>query len=207
MTEQKRPTGLPLRLAITTLASPERRELADQYLTLQARGHKDLDAHMRILWLDIAEQLQSRELVARGFRSAATEAATISHEFFNSATADYNADAVESHGVTYHGVRVFAAAEAPADNVPLAPAVSAQEIALSTKKSPAGAPRKYDDQFIDHFVREIVRLALTPDGFETKRQLKKHMVDWCSKSFPDGPDDRTIGRFIDRFCPPEIAAK
>ena len=95
MTEQKRPTGLPVRLAITDLAVPRRRELADQYLTLQAWGHRNPDVHLRVLWLDIAERLQRRELVARGFRPAAMEATTISHEFFNSATPEFDADTGE----------------------------------------------------------------------------------------------------------------
>jgi hypothetical protein len=55
------------------------------------------------------------------------------------------------------------------------------------------------------FQQEVVRFALTADGFQSRTELKQHMAEWLRNCPPsDEPDERTVRRWIDDLCPPEI---
>ncbi len=50
------------------------------------------------------------------------------------------------------------------------------------------------------FIAEVVRYA-DFDGIKSKRELNRHMKDWCTHNWRDAPDESTIRRKIAEFCP------
>ncbi len=71
----------------------------------------------------------------------------------------------------------------------------------SRNANPGGRPRKYD---WDDFAREIVRFANQPDGLQSHAVVKRHMLDWCARHFPEQPDVGTIDRYLKSYLPPEL---
>lgn len=54
----------------------------------------------------------------------------------------------------------------------------------------------------DAFAREMVRLALDPDGLPDEGQLRRHMKDWAAQHYEaDVPSDTAIGEWIALFDP------
>ena len=46
------------------------------------------------------------------------------------------------------------------------------------------------------FQREIMRIANTPAGLSTQRDLVKQMLDWCTGKWTECPDERNIRRQV-----------
>ncbi|WP_426958331.1 hypothetical protein [Muricoccus radiodurans] len=71
-------------------------------------------------------------------------------------------------------------------------------------RAPGGAPDGYP---WDDFIREIVRLTWE-GGFSDQKALRKHMREWCDREWGGrengAPDDKTIKRRVERYCPPDI---
>jgi hypothetical protein len=67
----------------------------------------------------------------------------------------------------------------------------------SIRKDRGGAPRKFDR---DLFFIEIVRIANTPDGLPDRRDLARHMADWCAKNFEEPPAENTIRAWLAKVC-------
>ena len=79
-------------------------------------------------------------------------------------------------------------------------------MAISEPKNSGGAPSGYE---WDAFIVEIVRMAFKGD-FLTRTDLRKHMREWCDREWGhlgQTPDDRTIKRRVDTYCPPDIPDK
>ena len=79
-------------------------------------------------------------------------------------------------------------------------------VAISEPKNSGGAPSGYE---WDAFIVEIVRMAFKGD-FLTRTDLRKHMREWCDREWGhlgQTPDDRTIKRRVDTYCPPDIPDK
>jgi hypothetical protein len=104
------------------------------------------------------------------------------------------------------GIRVFTAEEwAKVSGLPPSPSLPpvASDANLIVEPSKGGAPRKVEDAFI----REMVRFAAL-DGFDTRLQLTKHMKEWCAATSGDAaPSDRSVERWVERWCPYEIPKK
>lgn len=99
------------------------------------------------------------------------------------------------NGVTYGGVLIYR--DRPQDLFVATEAAPQEEV---SRRGKGGAPMKAEDAF----VREMVRVAVL-DGFDTRLELTKHMKEWCSTTYGDkAPSDRSIERWVERWCPAEI---
>ncbi len=84
------------------------------------------------------------------------------------------------------------------------PPGSDDEIASAEEKvqDKGGRPPKYDR---NAFIRELLRLANTPDGLPGRAELFRHMRDWCSQTWDSPPNDSTIRAWIADVYPSDNA--
>ena len=141
----------------------------------------------------MVKPLQSGEWRAVGFATGAEEPRAVHPQFFDSATADLIRSTVTSHGVTYTAIRVFEAAEPPADPLTSPPGA----------RSKGGRVEKHDWCLFD---REVVRVGWA-EGFTTRRDLTKRMRSWVSENWPEPPDESTIRKRVIALCPEDIPAE
>ncbi len=104
-------------------------------------------------------------------------------------------------GSTFWNVRIAATGEV----IALADAQSKtdpENKAQSQSKKASSGGRGPSDQLYD-FIAELLRLANGRDGLpEDRRALKKHMVEWSTRTFEGGgPSETTIKSWLARFVP------
>lgn len=164
--------------------------LQEPHWSILAAVVRTEERYRETLWRELSKRLSEGSLEATGFAPGATIPTPIHPAFFNNAVPDYTADTVTSHGVSYGGVRILAAGS-------LGKLFAETEAA---SRGAGGAPLKIDDAFI----REMVRFAVL-DGFDTRLELVKHMKSWAGITYGDKvPSDRSIERYVERWCPAEI---
>jgi hypothetical protein len=61
-----------------------------------------------------------------------------------------------------------------------------------------GRPPKYDWH---SFVRELLRIANTPDGLPPREDLQRRMLDWCERNWETSPADSTVRGYIASLYP------
>ena len=75
-----------------------------------------------------------------------------------------------------------------------------QETDTPTKaKDKGGRPPVYDRSA---FVREIVRIANTPDGLPPRNKLTTMMKEWCVRAWGKEPADSLLRKWISEAVPP-----
>ena len=72
--------------------------------------------------------------------------------------------------------------------------------ATAAKKSRGGRPVDYD---WDAAIREIVRLANTPDGIPSRRALTKHLTSWFAAR-DEHPSPSRLRQQLARWCPDDL---
>jgi hypothetical protein len=75
---------------------------------------------------------------------------------------------------------LHAALEAAGADVP--PSAASASDPRGRRRNSGGRPEQFNWLVFD---REVVRLANTPDGLPSRRDLMKHMLDWCTREWGD----------------------
>jgi len=157
-------------------------------------------------WSLLRGRLRRKELLAKGWRRGASATGIIPAEFFDAATPDFDANSLEARHDAYYDIRV-AEADHPSLGADTSPGFAGVEKAQvgAPDCEPANGP---EPRHGDEFIQEMIRLALKPDGFETRKELEAHMKQWCANTSGDkAPSDRSIERWVKRYCPPELPTK
>lgn len=181
--------------------------------TLGETGYRTFTSHL----FTIVQLARMHRLVLAGVArplADAMEYVRFGEAALRSLEFDHDGDAWprEEGGSAYRDVRVFLPAEyelVQAAGGRLTPLTGLTEAAVTSLPTPGEGKSKGnggpEPRHGDEFIQEIVRLALTPDGFDTRKQLEEHMKGWCSRTMGDSiPSDRSIERWVRRYCPPEL---
>lgn len=159
----------------------------------------------RALRVCVCVRVMRDEVIATGIKAGETKKERIEPEFVNSADWDYEYSALSLGGVTYRNVQMspaplpLAGIAPGATHAPGIPTASAAPPHPPTPiKDVGGRPSKIPDAF----TKEIVRIA-DLDGIDSKRALTKRMLEWSAQHYPD-IDERTVRRWVAKFCPDEI---
>lgn len=169
--------GLPLRKAIFNLVSQTWQPHARTLLAEEESGRKDTARYRHLLWIDICNRIQKRELEAHGSLAGSDMPEPIDADFFRNAVPDYDADTVSASGRAYHAVRIS----------PVGCSDDANGTAMSARHDwPA-------------FNRELIRVT-NLDSVRTGQELTDHMMAWCAARWPVQPDPATLHGRVSSFC-------
>ncbi len=197
-----------VRRAEGSLASfPDLQDRLDRDLAWKQSADALLDAATRVL----LEALRAGRTTAFGRRHGGEPQEVLATAFFDRSITVTWWDTIEDE---HHGIRFTDVQFRTDDALRLWPADAATAASVATqapqpteaataaepqRRNAGGRPRMYD---WDAFDREIVRIALTPDGFPEKRpELIRHMTDWCERTWGKTPADSMIRDRIARLSP------
>ena len=188
MTAQLPPEGLPLRPAFAVLIHGPQRQTFEQFGEAEALlPEAALRPSLRILWTEILRQEQAGEVAIYGHRPGSATPERINRGLLHGSMPNLQRSSITTDAGEFVGITVGPA--------------RADATVSAVAKGKGGRPAKFD---WDAFDQEVVRFALTPDGFETRHQLMTHMQDWCSRKWDEQPDPETVRRRVARTCPPEL---
>ena len=182
-----------MRQAMIELCTESERGLVDQFLQAEATSRSD-DAFTsgsgRLVWSFIVAKALAGEVELTGHLMGGAETIVATGLLANSHP-NFHKQTLKTDGGTFSGVLVGS--------------VIGIEPNLNKPVSGNSGP---DPRHEDEVIQEMLRFALTPDGFESRRQLENHMKSWCSQTMGDkSPSARTIERWVKRYCPPELSTK
>lgn len=190
------PDGWPLQEALFAFAPDVYRSQVSMHLAEVHAFIPDPQATANLeasCWNWLRLRLSRGELTATGYVNRETEEKPLRPSVFDRAELNFATKEFTSGDRTYSAVRVFEVDAS--DQTP----PSGND--GSTAKERSGPEPRHGDPFI----QEMLRFALHPDGFQSRKQLTDHMKEWCAKTLGDqAPAGRSIERWIGRYCPPEL---
>ena len=208
-----RPDGRTLFEAMLAFVYGGLRGQVSMHLAKKNAGIERQDTAERLhghCWLLLLDRLRRGELTASGRLHGELNRQTIRADLFDEAEPDFGNNRITCCGITFLSVRVLEAGATPAPigEVAASEAVSSvatysmspsldPTLATTSRKDKGGASPKPG---WPAFTAEVVRYA-DLDGIKSKRELNRHMKEWCALNWPDAPDESTIRRKIAEFCP------
>ena len=183
---EDRPGGWPVADAVFVYIPDALRGQVSLQLGLRNEGVPFPDILERLAhsgWTYLRQRLSTGELSATGIRDGSTEPVLVSPSTFDSAEFDHQSGSVLVGSARLLGVRVFGR------RAPLNPGPVPKQPSASQR---GGVDETYD---WDEFRRELLRAAFAGE-LSDRRDIRRHMKDWCSRNWDQQPDESRIRQVL-----------